>query len=273
MALESVLRIARTGELFGPCEAWVKDDYIVSGDREFLRNALEPLDEGLLIVEEFARLDVDDKEAIAAWVRRRGPFDFDLETFGHNARNVTGASRIKIEGPSEPVEFPPPMLGPHLPWHMLIERRSIEDLRERGWTIDPIDKIRIHHEQIRDWFPAIIDYKGQPYSWVLGAYLPDLVSDALAFRVDELPRPEPTTSPALWTVQVEWMSVLQPIYLQMFTAFRRAERGVPAGAYCRECGEPFLILDGRRSTYCNSKCRNRFNVRAFRERSKQETDG
>jgi hypothetical protein len=283
MALESLIRIARTGVLYGPADAWAKGDFIVSGDRETLRNVLDPLDSGLLIAEEFARLDVSDVGSLVRWVETRGPFDFQRRAIGYNAINIKEPQRIAFERAAPPPPpAQPPQYGPEKPWDMvlaerharfteMVERKSVEELREAMWTLDPIDQIRVHHEQVNDWLPALVDYKGVPDSEILGFYLPNLVSDSLsAFMVDER-GPDEAGEP--WGVEVWWESVLQPIYLQMFQALRRAERGVPAGARCRDCGQIFLILDGRRATYCNSKCRNRFNVRAFRERAKEATGG
>jgi hypothetical protein len=269
MAFESLMRIARSGKLLGPCEAYSKDGYIVCGDREFLDNALDPLDSGLLLVEEFARLELSDDASLVDWVRRRGPFDFDGERIGHNARKIKEPNLIPIERPDKPVEFGPRPYGPYEPHDMMVARRSVAWLRERGWEFDSIDQVRVHQEQIRNWMPALVDWVGMPDSWAIGAYLPDLVSDALTFFVSDIPRENPKDPPvgSGYTVEVDWLSVLQPMYLQIFSAFRRAERGLPAAAKCRDCGQPFLILDGRRATYCNSKCRNRFNVRAFRARA------
>lgn len=272
MALESLMRIARSGKLLGPCDAYPKDGYIVTGDREFLDNALDPLDSGLLLVEEFARLDLSDVPALVAWVRRRGPFDFDEERIGHNARNIKEPNLIRIERPDKPVEFGPNPYGPREPDEMVVARRSVAWLRDRGWRFDSIEKVGVHQQQIRNWMPALVDWAGESDSWVMGAYLPDLVSDAFTFFVSDIPREHPKDPPvgSGYTVEVDWLSVLQPMYLQLFGAFRRAERGLAAAANCRDCGQPFLILDGRRSTYCNSKCRNRFNVRAFRARTKDD---
>lgn len=274
MALESLLRIARSGKLLGPCDAYAKDGHIVTGDRGFLDNALDPLDSGLLLVEEFARLDPSDVPALVDWVRRRGPFDFDEERIGHNARNIKKPNLIRIERPDKPVEFGPHPYGPREPDEMVVARRSIAWLRDRGWGFDSIDQVRVHQEQIRNWMPALVDWVGEPDSWVIGAYLPDLVSDAFTFFVSDIPRENPKDPPvgSGYTVEVDWLSVLQPMYLQLFGAFRRAERGLAAAAVCRDCGQLFLILDGRRSTYCNSKCRNRFNVRAFRARAQDEVE-
>lgn len=270
MTLGSLLRIARSGRLLGPCDAYAKDGYIVTGDFDALDNAFDPLDSGLLLVEEFARLDLANLPALVDWVRRRGPFGFDDERIGHNARNVKRPNLIPIERPDKPADFGPPRYGPHEPHELVVARRTIAWLRHEGWGIDSIEQIRVHQEQVRNWMPALVNWSEQPDNWAIGAYLPDLVSDAFTFFVSDAPRDLTTSSgdTAEYIVEVDWLSVLQPMYLQLFEAFRRAERGLPAAGFCRDCGQPFLILDGRRSTFCTTKCRNRFNVRAFRARTK-----
>lgn len=63
-----------------------------------------------------------------------------------------------------------------------------------------------------------------------------------------------------------WSSLLAPVYLQLFEALRRVSEGNGGAAWCRECGQPFLTLDARRSTYCNDKERYRYSQRERRKR-------
>ncbi len=63
-----------------------------------------------------------------------------------------------------------------------------------------------------------------------------------------------------------WTSILGPIYLQLFEALRRISEGEPGAAICRECGQPFLVLDGRRRFFCNDRDRFRFSQRERRRR-------
>lgn len=63
-----------------------------------------------------------------------------------------------------------------------------------------------------------------------------------------------------------WMCVLAPIYLQLFEALRRISEGKPGAAECRECGQIFLILDGRRTTFCTQTEQNRWRQRSGRKR-------
>ena len=43
---------------------------------------------------------------------------------------------------------------------------------------------------------------------------------------------------------------------------RRVSEGKPGATWCRECGEVFLTLDARRSTFCTDRERMRFAQRA-----------
>ncbi len=63
-----------------------------------------------------------------------------------------------------------------------------------------------------------------------------------------------------------WRSLLAPVYLQLFEALRRISEGRQGGAFCRECGEPFLVLDARRSAFCNDRERARWSQRERRKR-------
>jgi hypothetical protein len=55
-----------------------------------------------------------------------------------------------------------------------------------------------------------------------------------------------------------WGSILAPIYLQLLEGLRRVSEGKPGATWCRECGEPFLTLDARRSTFCTDRERVRY---------------
>jgi hypothetical protein len=157
-------------------------------------------------------------------------------------------------------------------------------MAEYGYTVDAIADVRVHQEQIRDWLPTLVDPEPNGFRmtvhklrvpvpsaqrpsfrvWLLGQHLESLVTDALDFLIMDVSdgRDEQTR----FGVEVSWTSVLQPMYVQIFMAYLRAIDGKRAAARCRDCGRVFLVLDGRRSTYCNSRCRNRYNVRAFRSR-------
>jgi hypothetical protein len=63
-----------------------------------------------------------------------------------------------------------------------------------------------------------------------------------------------------------WRSILAPIYLQLLEALRRVSEGKPGSVWCKECAQPFLTLDARRSTFCTDRERLRYAQRGRRER-------
>ena len=64
----------------------------------------------------------------------------------------------------------------------------------------------------------------------------------------------------------DWRSALIPIHLQLLEAYRRVAEGLPGAASCRECGNPILALDPRRTAFCNDRERFRFAQRERRKR-------
>ena len=67
-----------------------------------------------------------------------------------------------------------------------------------------------------------------------------------------------------------WRSVLSPIYLQLLEGLHRITDGQRGAGFCRECGQPFLTLDARRSSFCTDKDRFRFSQRERRKRVGRE---
>lgn len=63
-----------------------------------------------------------------------------------------------------------------------------------------------------------------------------------------------------------WLSILAPIYLQLFEALRRISEGEAGAAICHECGLPFVVLDARRRFFCNERERFRHAKREQRRR-------
>lgn len=63
-----------------------------------------------------------------------------------------------------------------------------------------------------------------------------------------------------------WSSLLAPVYLQLLEGLRRVTEGQRGAGVCRECGQPFLTLDARRSSFCTDRERFRFSQRERRKR-------
>jgi hypothetical protein len=68
-----------------------------------------------------------------------------------------------------------------------------------------------------------------------------------------------------------WSSLLAPIYIQLLEGLRRVTEGQRGAAFCRECGQPFLTLDARRSSFCTDRERFRFSQRERRKRLGAQT--
>lgn len=86
------------------------------------------------------------------------------------------------------------------------------------------------------------------------------------FRIELEPRGEEERKVLVPREDRQWNSILAPIYLQLFEALRRITEGEPGAATCRECGQPFLVLDARRRFFCNDRERFRFSQRQRRRR-------
>lgn len=85
-------------------------------------------------------------------------------------------------------------------------------------------------------------------------------------HVIEPSAPEENVGPILVEQRRVWRSLLAPIYLQLFEGLRRVSEGESGATWCRECDEPFLTLDARRSSFCNDRHRFRFAQRERRRR-------
>ena len=71
---------------------------------------------------------------------------------------------------------------------------------------------------------------------------------------------------AEWWPTAQAASQLAPIYLQLLEGLRRVTDGQRGAGLCRECGQPFLTLDARRSSFCTDRERFRFSQRERRKR-------
>ena len=63
-----------------------------------------------------------------------------------------------------------------------------------------------------------------------------------------------------------WDSLLAPVYIQLLEGLIRVTEGQRGAAFCRECGQPFLTLDARRSSFCTDRERYRHGQRERRKR-------
>jgi len=78
--------------------------------------------------------------------------------------------------------------------------------------------------------------------------------------------PETNVGPVRVQQRRTWRSLLAPVYLQLFEGLRRVSEDHSGATWCRECHEPFLTLDARRSSFCNDRHRFRYAQRERRRR-------
>jgi hypothetical protein len=213
---------------------------------------------GLLLAEEFARIDVTRPRQLRSWLLARGAL---------NRLEFYGDVRAEQEAP-----FPPTVEG----WEAQDSGRGIEleqehVRRELDWLVE-LSKCRPSTgeawtvKNVPSWHAALAE-----------------AQDRLMFRAERAVRSATRLVPFIdedgretighdqgegrrlsWREQREWRSVLAPVSLQLFESWRRISEGLPGAARCRECGQPFLILDGRRTTFCTNRERNRYDQRKRR---------
>ena len=79
-------------------------------------------------------------------------------------------------------------------------------------------------------------------------------------------RPDGSRGPLLVRERRRWSSLLAPVYVQLLEGLRRTTEGHKGAASCKECGQPFLTLDGRRWVFCTDRERLRYGQRERRRR-------
>ena len=159
--------------------------------------------------------------------------------------------------PSDPDAWVPPSarLAPHE--RDYLDRRRSAASRPDAPKVLPWERwVDLLTTVMRPYIQAAIRSE-----WLLG---PKEEFVQVGRRADNAPRSWHPLDPAFLTSR--WDSILCPIYLQLYEALRRLSEGKRAVRFCHECGEPFLMLDGRRQRFCSDPHRNRYNQRDFRER-------
>ena len=249
----------------------VNDAGDIIGD--FGREDCDPFErrsDGLLLTESFARLDLSRPRKARTWMLENGVLDFD--SFYPDERDERGYSgEFEIQDPSELVMAEQQTIR----WYLGLLARLTATLPPPAG-----DGVVFRPE----WYPAelaarhgMADLAPHPrFAYDLALFeIGPRVERALApsvivrgARLREGPSAFPDTNPfsVIPIVQRRWSSILGPIYLQIYEALRRVSEVRPAARLCRECGQPFLVLDGRRIAFCNDLERARFNQRRYRER-------
>lgn len=234
-----------------------------------LTDPFERRADGLLLTESFARLDLRRPRKARAWFLANGVPDlewFDRERDLEHAPTRRPGSRD--EGRSIATEQD--LIRHYL---TIIERitRTLPPPAGAGAAWDPGP------------FPVIEQVFGGEDTAPMARVLFDVTMDSIAGYLARSMQPEidplgvrPRTGrpsfPGAAGVSVgpdiryEWRSIIAPIYLQLYEALRRLSEGRPGARTCVECGDVFLVLDGRREKYCTSAEFARNRQRRYRER-------
>ena len=234
------------------------DDMIKAGDviGDFGAKTYDPFvrtDSGLLLAEEFSRLDVTRPRKLRDWVLRYGTLD--LNNFeGPAAEEWYVATGVEFHDARFEAERDEVRMHLRALVRLSASRPSLTSRAswQEAWAYP-------------DWMVP------ESASW--GDHSWDATARLAAFwfnqSVEVALRPSVTLGqvfdfPLSPLIQLRWTSILAPIYLQLYESLRRITEGQSGAALCRECHLPFLQLDGRRTVFCTARERNRHNARNYR---------
>jgi hypothetical protein len=226
--------------------------------RKSMDNAERPKN-GLLLAEEFARIDVSRPRQFRSWVLARGALN-RLEFYAGSAGAISPTPKRPSSGweaqdEAAGVRFEQDYVRRTLDW--LAELSERRDGGPKPWNLK------------NDTWEGALEEIGQSLRWRAERALRSV--GRLISVTNEGGEEEVYTLVGLgkrlyWRERREWRTALAPISLQLFEAWRRISEGLQGAAHCRECGQVFLILDGRRTAFCTNRERNRYDQRVRRER-------
>ena len=249
------------GDAYDPFERL--DDRGLDRRRKRAKASPESSGRGLLLAEEFARIDVTRPRQLRSWALARGALN-RLEFYADDRPPQEVPFSPTIEGwesqdSARGIEFEQEHVRREIDW--LVELSTCRPSTGEAWTV----------RNVPSWHAALME-----------------VRDRLVFRAERALRSATRLIPIVdeegretiyelrgegrrlsWREQREWRSVLAPVSLQLLESWRRINDGLPGAARCRECGLPFLILDGRRTTFCTNRERNRYDQRMRRSSGRQ----
>jgi len=250
----------------------------------------QPRPSGLLLVEEFARLDLVQFRVVEAWVMANGPPTGNGE-WGEESLWTVADRQAEVREHLRVLEVLSSRHAISEPWqwepkfgHLLDEDGGIA-VAETDYARWAATRASVAQGQAaRDEAVALafrraaLALQGRPRRRTrrkrLGARatLKITIDSCLAVIAQETPprfvvQARPSGWPAV-SVSLEsgWTSAEQPMFHQLLEAALRVGEGRPAAKRCRLCGQVFLALDERREFYCNRLERDRFNQRAKRMR-------
>jgi hypothetical protein len=240
-----------------------------NADERHFTDPFERRADGLLLIESFVRLDLRRPRKAREWFLANGVPD--LHWFDVEHELLPRGTSLHDEGREIWIEQH--LIGQYM---KVIERisRTLPPPAGQGAEWD------------EDWFPAtddvfgsVAEEAGTTQARILFEITMDSIATYLARAmspvVDPLGahgRPVRPTFPGAAdlavgpVVRYRWPSIIAPIYLQLYEALRRLSEGRPGARVCGECGEIFLVLDGRREKFCTNAEYGRNRERRYRER-------
>lgn len=226
--------------------------------------------DGLLLTESFARLDLGRPRKVRAWMLESGVLCFD--DFYQEFREMHFYSgEFEFQDPASLVVHEQRLIR----WYLELLVRLTSTLpppagQGMSWAAEWFSD----HVARRDSLPSFKPTARSAFDaglFALGTAVEHAVAPSVHVRAV---RPR-SGAPAfvdnapfavIPVLERRWVSILAPISLHLYEGLRRISEARPAARICRECGNAFLILDGRRERFCTSAERTRFNQRQYRAR-------
>jgi len=266
----------------------------------------------LLLVEEFARLDLSAARSLPAWYEQHGAVRVERsEAFDHD--QLLPPRRGEYTPLWSPRLFRDPLRfiaaeQRSVAWHLDALARLSEHLLADGpwdpaWAHPPLDIGRSHatiagpdgpaadpawwaeddaseqtsraHHRKRTRLRLLAGLGDGPGSLMelqrrlISPYLFGVADYHLRLgwtEADAEPTDMAQRGPLVVQYTRSWATLLTPVYVQILEGLRRISESERGGAFCRECGRPFLVLDARRAYFCNDRERYRNAARLRRQR-------
>lgn len=266
-------RLGGDGQLWLPVSSFVeKDGSVRIPAFHHVVDPFEHSDDELLLAESFARLDLDDHERVQGWFLFHGALDRD--GFWDDPR---ASAKERPDGPVIDTPSDLALEQGHVRWLIPTLVLLSEHRLDGGW-----DRATVPVGQTRSvWtgHPGIDGVDALVGTWegtveftrrLIEPYVTIALRRefGLEFQEAETKHGRRAVLHA-WDWRV-WRSILAPISLQVLDSLRRVSEGEIGAATCQQCGEGFLVLDGRRRRFCNERHRHRWTERQRRQRLKEQ---
>lgn len=269
-------RLGGDGRLWLPVTVRVDHDGTVRIPR-FSRTVdpFDPSADELLLAESFARLALGDHRALQGWFLYHGALD-RAGFWDETRRASTAQADHRAVDPLSDIAAEQSQVRWLLGTLATLSEHRLDGTWDATWyeRTRPATGVSTSAEGTSDRSAADLASSWEGSVKLTGGVLAPYVAVAVerTFGIAYEER-ETTHGPRAVLVPWEWRdwhSILAPIALQLFDSLRRITEGEAGAGRCRECGEPFLMLDARRRLFCNERHRHRYNQRRRRRRLAQE---